>query len=384
MPPDNLHKISYKTLVVGYRGSNIGDKLLMDLTLRPLFLVKYLTVLSKKFPEINSLSNYSFTIMNENNNNTLKTSGTSIENKSWFKYLSYYISNIIKCDLVIFLGGIFQDISSFRSFFFYIFLLYLSIVKNKKIVLLNSSIEISLSFNKKIFSLLFKKALKRNLPLFITLRDSYSYDIINNLCINLKFSHCYQVKDMLDNTDSDFRALINQELPYLKIPDITHKPEFFTLNIEKRIIQKSGKDLCATWKKNYEDNQQSIYNLFIFPNLSYIKNYHRVKKGLFDKPDLSLKIANILIFISDKKDINLIPSNLFLLNRSINLILLNEKSFEQVYKLLKEFCKREDGITKNIGYFERLHPFLFFSSYFKQIIVPENTKVSRYIDTWFK
>ncbi|HPO61088.1 MAG TPA: hypothetical protein PLN45_06015 [Exilispira sp.] len=122
MPPDNLHKISYKTLVVGYRGSNIGDKLLMDLTLRPLFLVKYLTVLSKKFPEINSLSNYSFTIMNENNNNTLKTSGTSIENKSWFKYLSYYISNIIKCDLVIFLGGIFQDISSFRSFFFYIFL----------------------------------------------------------------------------------------------------------------------------------------------------------------------------------------------------------------------------------------------------------------------
>ena len=105
---------------------------------------------------------------------------------------------------------------------------------------------------------------------------------------------------------------------------------------------------------------------------------------MFDNPDSSFKIANILIFISDKKDINLIPSNLLLLNRNINLILLNEKSFEQVYKLLKEFYKIEDEITKNIGYFERLHPLLFFSSYFSQIIVPENTKVSRYIDTWFK
>ena len=384
MPPDNLHKISYKTLVVGYPGSNIGDRLLMDLTLKRSFIDKYLSVLSKKFPETNICKNYSFSIMNENNNNTSKTNGNRIENKSWFKYLNYYISNIIKCDLVIFLGGIFQDISSFRSFYFYIFLLYLSIVKNKRIILLNSSIEISLSFNKKIFSLLFKKALKRNLPMFITLRDLYSYDIINNLCINLKFSHYYLVKDLLDYSDSDFRALINQELPYPENPDIIYKPEFFMINLEKDQIQKSGKDLCATWKKNYEDNHQSTYNLFIFPNLSYVKNYNKIKKELFDNPDSSLKIANILIFISDKKDINLIPSNLLLLNRNINLILLNEKSFEQVYKLLKEFYKIEDEITKNIGYFERLHPLLFFSSYFSQIIVPENTKVSRYIDTWFK
>ncbi|NLJ04434.1 MAG: hypothetical protein GX435_01830, partial [Exilispira sp.] len=80
MPQDILHKISYKTLVVGYPGSNIGDRLLMDLTLKRSFIDKYLSVLSKKFPETNICKNYSFSIMNENNNNTSKTNGNRIEN----------------------------------------------------------------------------------------------------------------------------------------------------------------------------------------------------------------------------------------------------------------------------------------------------------------
>lgn len=253
------------------------------------------------------------------------------------KNLILSLYNLIISDDIFFIGGIFQDISSIKSFIFYFSLLVLSYLLKKKIYLYSSTFEIKSKIFRNIFiNTLIKIDRKKQLE-HIIVRDLQSYKIIEKL-------------NCLKNIEKD---------PFDTIYNIENKSIIFVENFLKDNI--FNKDLI---------------NLFVAINKSYykIKNKKNLENLILNSKNL---FNSIFIIISDPQDYNLIYKK-FIQNQisNLHLIKVSNQNINSLIKLIK-------SVENKVMYCERLHLFLSLKNYI-DIFIINSKKVENYIKTWYE
>lgn len=144
--------------------------------------------------------------------------------------LKTIIKTIKKCDFVISPGGgVFQDVTSLKSLIYYTSIIFLSKIMRKPVILLSQGIG---PINHKLSKILLRNALEK--CVLITLRDIYSFELINHLKIKNK-----NYKTTTDISYSiDIKKLINTSPSYNKKNNLTVgiAPRYFKSNINPSFI----------------------------------------------------------------------------------------------------------------------------------------------------
>lgn len=146
-----------KVLICGYLGfGNFGDEALLHVLIKDLVSVGF--------------RKEDIAVLSQNPQTTAEKFSVSAINRL---NLFDIFSGISNCEAVIFIGGLFQDKTSFRSLLYYLFLLLLSELLNKKIVFYGVGIG---PFQRTISKILFELALKY--VSLLTVRDQGSLEHI--------------------------------------------------------------------------------------------------------------------------------------------------------------------------------------------------------------
>ncbi len=311
--------------LINYDGNNFGDLLLK---------IYY----NENLPKILSKS-YNVQFCSRKRLKVKQEKETIFNNFFDKKRLINSFSKIIKCKNIIFIGGLFQDISSKRSFILYLLILLLSLSLEKKVYFLSSSFELKSKLCQKIFLLLLSFGIKRDLIPIIELRDKRSFDLIK------KIKHEMDKKIKLKRDPWDF-------------------------NLRRKLKLSSYTDLNLI----KIDKEKTIY-FFISLNASYLSEA-KFKDLILLLNKLNAKKIRLVFLISDIIDFKIIYKIINLFNKQVHIIKLNPYNFSPFIKLLK--------ITDlKILYTERLHPFLVFGKYF-DLVIFDDGKVKNYLKTWYK
>ena len=148
-----------KTLIIGYFGfDNFGDEALLHC------LVKDLIKAGFKRENITALSN----------NTTLTLTKHNITSINRWSFIEVF-NKLIENNIVIFTGGLFQDVTSFQSFIYYSLILFIAKITRKQIVFYGIGLG---PFKRKITGLLFNYIVK-NIP-FISTRDQISASLLHS------------------------------------------------------------------------------------------------------------------------------------------------------------------------------------------------------------
>lgn len=324
--------------IVSYYNDNFGDNLLKLYHLQ-------------KINNGNLIFLKNFKTKNKTINSKLSSGFKSKENIIFLnkKIKFTFIYNLLKSQKVYFIGGIFQDISSKKSFIYYYFILFASIILNKEIYMFNSTFEIKNIFLKKLFLNLMDFASRKNLIKIIEVRDYVSLNLIKNIEAFKKL-----IKDPFDKREKKNRRLkkyiilrknfTKDNVNYFKT-NFLENSTIFIFSINKSYFSKKGKGI----------NQNFISEYFLFS----------LKKAGYD----------LLFIISDPKDFDFINKMLKNKKISIHLIKISQKSLNSLKKILQNYQFK-------ILYAERLHSFLVLKNFVDLIIIKGN-KVENYINTWY-
>lgn len=359
--------------LVIYDGANFGDILLKCTVI--LMLLKdeknsnYLrkTLCKPKFKNLDSqnirrnyLPCFDF-IININNiksyNGKIKILNKEITilNK---KKILLSIINLVKSKNIYFVGGIFQDKSSIKSFIFYFFLLFLAIILRKKIFFLCSTIDIKSNILTKLFFLSLLYAAKTKLIQIIELRDKLSLNILNKIDAPKRL-----IKDPLDFRLKKIRWNI------IKIN------EFYNLNNSIDKIEKYKFKTDINKNKNKQKKMKNSNKIFM---ISINKSYNKSKKSKILIDNIRNFHENgykIIFIISDYSDYLYIKNLVKYIDFSYHVIRIHPGSILGLIKLIKKSDLK-------VLYTQRLHVFLVLKKYFDYIFTDE-TKVLNYINTWY-
>jgi len=330
-------------IFINYNGTNFGDNLLKTyfyFKIKRKLKLSENIIYSKKSKTIYKINTKMINIFNKYR-----------IIKSFFK--------LIKSKQIYFIGGIFQDISSKRSFVFYFMILLLSILIKKEIYILASSFEINSFFFQNKLLYLLEFGIKKNLIKAFEVRDVKSYNFLKKLKIKKEDKENSAIKLVKDPLDSRKTRLIKNRVFYLNDFDCI-----------------SDSYVLKTIKLN-QLSQNILQEKFIFISLnkSYINKEHLLKLIKFFNFFL-LNNFNLIFLISDNLDIKILDKILNKVKMEFHIIKLDSNNLNPIIKLIK-------STDIKILYSERLHPFLVLGKHFDYIIIDEG-KVKNYFETWYQ
>ncbi len=182
-------------LISGYLGfSNFGDEALLSILVRDL--------LKLGIPR-NNISVISNDYVSTINNFNVK----AINRKNFFEI----VAGVLNCNSIIFVGGLFQDKTSFRSFLYYYFQLILAEFTGKEVIFCGAGIG---PFQRGITQTLFKFGIKS--VSMLTLRDPGSNNVISHeKSLIVTCDPAWSIKP--DFNFQDLIPQINWKLPILGV-----------------------------------------------------------------------------------------------------------------------------------------------------------------------
>ncbi len=308
--------------------------------------------------------------LNESNNDSLFLK-INLYKKVFFlnkKKIFLSLFKLILSDDICFIGGIFQDYSSKRSLLFYLIILWISIVFNKKIYILSSTFEIKSKILQNFFIKILKNATNKNLIKIVEVRDSNSYEIIKNLSCNKKL-----IKDPYDKNERKYKEAIkyNRLIKYNESIRYNRSIKYAFINDIKK-NQRFNKKIFDFFKINFS-NLSGILILSI--NKSYQNNKNKI---LLENILVEAKIKNLnfIFIISDPKDFDIVLK--FMKNKKLtyHIAKISQKSINSLIEFIKTFDLK-------IIYTERLHSLLILEKSVDFIIINGN-KTENYVKTWFQ
>lgn len=314
-----MNKFKNKILFISYENNNFGDSLLKE------YYLKKLNIKKEKFIFIN-------------------------KNRKILSFLNI-LFNIDRIDKVYFIGGIFQDRSSIKSFIYYFLILLISVISGKKIFFLSCTFEIKRILLRILFLYILNISVSKNLIDAIETRDYKSFEFINKL-------NCYKklIRDPFD-------------LRYKRLKIILNLSENI---IKDNINKKQNKNFVA---KIIELFNYKYFSVFV---LSINKSYKTKWKKKFLKELIYLNRINkikVIYLISDPEDYEFLIK---LMKNKINnyhFFRLSKNSINSLIKLLKNY-------EKKIMFTDRLHCFLILKKIF-DIIIIGSSKIEDYMNTWY-
>lgn len=344
-------------ILITYDNQNFGDNLLKIYYLNKIFEKNIFK--NRKNIYKNRKRKISLIINNKLKEKYLKKGKIRSKNKLLFLF------EILKFNDLYFIGGIFQDISSWRSFFYYFFILFISFILNKNIFFFSTNFEINSNFLQYLFLNLLKLCSKKSILKKIEVRDRFSLNLLKGIEVDKKLiKDPFDLRSKKQNTKfiiyKNKKQNIDQEFQFLNILNYVFKIDK-TQNISKK-------------STTYADSK-SKKNMVIFClNKSYFKNTN--------KHDIEILIneakknnSDIVFFISDPKDLYLIDRLTKYKNFSYHIIRLNCFNLNSVINLLKITEKR-------VMWSQRFHILLLLKKYLDFVII-DSWKIESYFKTWY-
>ncbi|MFC1753099.1 polysaccharide pyruvyl transferase family protein [Thermoproteota archaeon] len=201
--------------------------------------------------------------------------------KSSLTYLSFcprfslikVVAAMLKSDCVLFGGGgLFQDSSSKRSIFYYLFLYQLAVLFKKPVYLVSQGIG---PIKSRVAKWLFSKLLKKTIPNRISVRDQESLNVIQSL--------------------SSFQPVLSSDLAYFKYnPSFKdpHENELPAIGISLRTITSR-----APWISSLETFFQKVNEPLVFLDFYHKQDSDFFKKNtsLFSNFEASLDMNKVLV-----------------------------------------------------------------------------------------
>ena len=252
-----------RAVLSGYFGfKNFGDEAILSLLVNKLQSLKY-----------------SVTVISSNPDYT----------KSQFKHIrcvkTFDITNIAgfisKSDVLISGGGsLLQDVTSFKSLIYYLFIIFLGIFFNKKVIIFAQGIG---PINNSLGAFLAKTLLKR--CSYVSVRDKKSHDLLKNWGINsellcdpifsLNIGNCEKTETVAVQL-RNFKTLTNDFIERLAQETINNFPD---KNIEIYSFQDSvDLEVCKTFEKNLKMLNSEI-NTKIYSDLANSEIIEKLSKA---------------------------------------------------------------------------------------------------------
>lgn len=285
----------------------------------------------------------------------------NLRNKNKFLFLF----KILKFNDLYFIGGIFQNISSWRSFLYYLFILFISFILNKNIFFFSTNFEINSYFLQYIFINLLKLCSKKSILKRIEVRDKFSLNLLKEIEVDKKL-----IKDPFDLSSK------KQNTKFIIYKNKRHNTdqEFQFLNILNYVF-KIDKTQKISNKPTICANSKSKKNMVILClNKSYFKNTNKHYIEILLNEAKKNK-SDIVFFISDPKDLYLIDRLTKYKNFSYHIIRLNCFNLNSVINLLKITEKR-------VMWSQRFHVLLLLKKYLDFVII-DSWKIESYFKTWY-
>ena len=235
-------------------------------------------ILNQIISKLQSLR-YSVTVISSNPDYT----------KSQFKHIrcvkTFDITNIAgfisKSDVLISGGGsLLQDVTSFKSLIYYLFIIFLGIFFNKKVIIFAQGIG---PINNSLGAFLAKTLLKR--CSYVSVRDKKSHDLLKNWGINsellcdpifsLNIGNCEKTETVAVQL-RNFKTLTNDFIERLAQETINNFPD---KNIEIYSFQDSvDLEVCKTFEKNLKMLNSEI-NTKIYSDLANSEIIEKLSKA---------------------------------------------------------------------------------------------------------
>lgn len=250
------------------------------------------------------------------------------------------IISLLRCEKIIFPGGnIIQDKSSFKSFYFYIFLILILQIFNKKIYLINNGIgPVSTRFR----TMLVKYILKRSE--LVSLRTVKDYEKYKKICNKIiRGADTVFLFDVKDRNKGNKKGVVFKSSYFKKIIKIPEDHILIAFSPEDELFIKDNYreyKYISMYSKNLEECVKILSDfeyLYAFPFHGIILGYISGVKYIFSYP-YDEKVKNLIldldgeINILDKYEIFCSSDN-YLENRQNKIKIFKEyalKGFENI------------------------------------------------------
>ncbi|MFN3411450.1 MAG: hypothetical protein ACK4YF_04750, partial [Exilispira sp.] len=309
-----------KILFISYENNNFGDSLLKEYYVKKLNIKMEEIIFLNKKRKVLSLFNILF--------------------------------NIDKIDKVYFIGGIFQDRSSIKSFIYYFLILLISVISGKKIFILSCTFEIKRILLRILFLYILNISINKNLIDAIETRDYKSFEFINKLNCNKKL-----IKDPFDLRYKRLKIILNLSENIIKDNINKRQNENFIAKIIELFNCKYYSVLVLSINKSYSTKWKQKF----LKELIYLTRVNRIK---------------VIFLISDPEDYDFLIKLMKNKIDNYHFFRLSKNSINSLIKLLKNY-------EKKMMLTDRLHCFLILKKIF-DIIIIGSSKIEDYINTWYK
>lgn len=308
----DIMKKEKKLFILGYTGYyNLGDDLMVDLLTEKYFQELELLVLSRRKyykKKINYISRYN---------------------------LIRYFFLIKKGDLLLNLGGIFQDKTSILSFFYYFIMNLIFLIKKGKIVFLNTEFR-DVQYSNKFVSFLLKHsrlAVLRSEKEY----EKYCKDFKNiYYCPDIVFIYQFE-KLKRSKKDTPYILVSLRDYPKINqlIKEIRAREERF-----KFLLMNNEIKLKTQIMKYFPENDIYIYNYF---------NKHKIFNLIFNADEIitmRFHVGILGLLFNKKTEIIGLNNKIKILNEDFGLNYINNNRKKNIDKLNKNRYINKDKIEK--------------------------------------